>query len=141
MLPIYGRKRETICLCGIKLKSLTGKNTGRCLKGVAHMLGYSDLLSRPSIEMNTVWETLVKRAHLKKKTKNKLVMSSGKNIWFQIQFSCSVSWHLLFSLVNRRLLFVVTCSWSKSCRLPGVILPGFTVMEKPQTSFNNSYSF
>ena len=28
----------------------------RCLKESVHMLGYSNLLSRPSIEMNTIWE-------------------------------------------------------------------------------------
>ena len=33
----------------------------RCLKESAHMLGYSDLLSRPSIEMNTIWELIIKK--------------------------------------------------------------------------------
>ena len=31
------------------------------LKESAHMLGYSDLLSRQSIEMNTIWEPIIKR--------------------------------------------------------------------------------
>ena len=26
-----------------------------------HMLGYSDLLSRPSIEMNAIWEPIIKK--------------------------------------------------------------------------------
>ena len=29
----------------------------RCLKEAAYMLGHVDLLSRPSIEMNTIWGT------------------------------------------------------------------------------------
>ena len=33
----------------------------RRLKESAHMLGYSDLLSRPSIEMNTIWEPIIKK--------------------------------------------------------------------------------
>ena len=36
----------------------------RRLKESAHMLGYSDLLSRPSIEMNTIWEPVIKKARL-----------------------------------------------------------------------------
>ena len=48
----------------------------RCLKESTHMLGYSDLLSRPSIEMNTIWEPIIKKVRLKKKNQN---MSSGKN--------------------------------------------------------------
>ena len=32
----------------------------RRLKESAHMLGYNDLLSRPSIEMNTIWELIIK---------------------------------------------------------------------------------
>ena len=34
----------------------------RCLKESAHMLGYNDLLSRPSIELNTIWELIIKTA-------------------------------------------------------------------------------
>ena len=41
----------------------------RCLKESAHMLGYSDLLSRPSIELNTIWEPIIKKAKCKKKKK------------------------------------------------------------------------
>ncbi len=33
----------------------------RRLKESAHMLGYNDLLSRPSIEMNTIWEPIIKK--------------------------------------------------------------------------------
>ena len=48
----------------------------RRLKESAHMLGYNDLLSRPSIELNTIWELIIKKARWKKK-KN-LNMSTGK---------------------------------------------------------------
>ena len=34
----------------------------RCLKEAAHMLGYVDLLSRLSIEMNTIWEPIIEKA-------------------------------------------------------------------------------
>ena len=34
----------------------------RRLKESAHMLGYNDLLSRPSIELNTMWEPIIKKA-------------------------------------------------------------------------------
>ena len=33
------------------------------------MLGYNDQLSRPSIEMNTIWEPIIKKVRLKKKEK------------------------------------------------------------------------
>ena len=33
----------------------------RRLKESAHMLGYNDQLSRPSIEMNTIWEPIIKK--------------------------------------------------------------------------------
>ena len=33
----------------------------RRLKESAHILGYNDLLSRPSIEMNTIWEPIIKK--------------------------------------------------------------------------------
>ena len=49
----------------------------RRLKESADMLGYNDLLSRPSIELNTIWELIIKKARLKKKNLN---MSTGKNI-------------------------------------------------------------
>ena len=38
----------------------------RCLKESAHMLGYNDLLSRLSIEMNTIWELIIKKVIYKK---------------------------------------------------------------------------
>ena len=38
----------------------------RRLKESAHMLGYNDLLSRPSIELNTTWEPIIKKARGKK---------------------------------------------------------------------------
>ena len=34
----------------------------RCLKESAHMLGYHDLLSRQNIELNTIWEPIIKKA-------------------------------------------------------------------------------
>ena len=34
----------------------------RRLKESAHMLGYNDLQSRPSIELNTIWEPIIKKA-------------------------------------------------------------------------------
>ena len=34
----------------------------RHLKESSHMLGYNDLLSRPSIELNTIWEPIIKKA-------------------------------------------------------------------------------
>ena len=40
------------------------------------MLGYNDLLSRPSIEMNTIWEPIIKRLDKKKN----LNMSADKKI-------------------------------------------------------------
>ena len=39
----------------------------RRLKESAHMLGYNDLLSRPSVELNTIWEPIIKKAKWKKK--------------------------------------------------------------------------
>ena len=33
----------------------------RRLKESAHMVGYSDLLSRPSIELNTIWDSIIKK--------------------------------------------------------------------------------
>ena len=33
----------------------------RCLKESAHMLGYNDLLNRPRIEMNTIWEPIIQK--------------------------------------------------------------------------------
>ena len=38
----------------------------RHLKESAHMLGYTDLLSRPSIEINTIWESIIKKVRFKK---------------------------------------------------------------------------
>ena len=38
----------------------------RRLQESAHMLGYSDLLSKLSVEMNTVWEPIIKKVRLKK---------------------------------------------------------------------------
>ena len=39
----------------------------RHLKESAHMLSYNDLLSRPNIELNTIWEPIIKKAIWKKK--------------------------------------------------------------------------
>ena len=43
----------------------------RRLKESAHMLGYNDLLSRPSIELNTIWDPIIKKARWGKKLKIK----------------------------------------------------------------------
>ena len=40
----------------------------RRLKESAHMLGYNDLLSRPSIELNIIWEPIIKKARWEKKS-------------------------------------------------------------------------
>ena len=37
----------------------------RRLKESAHMLGYNDLLSRPSIELNIIWEPIIKKVRKK----------------------------------------------------------------------------
>ena len=34
----------------------------RRLKESAYMLGYNDLLSRPSMELNAIWEPIIKKA-------------------------------------------------------------------------------
>ena len=47
----------------------------RHLKESAHMLGYHDLLSRPSIELNTIWQLVIKKGRWGKKYLN---MSTGK---------------------------------------------------------------
>ena len=47
----------------------------RLLKESAHMLGYNNPLSRPSIELNTIWEPIIKKARWKKN----LNMSTDKN--------------------------------------------------------------
>ena len=52
----------------------------RRLKESAHMLGYNDLLSRPSIELNTIWEPIIKKARWEKK-KEKIW------IWAQVKKS------------------------------------------------------
>ena len=38
----------------------------RRLKELPHVVDYSDLLSRPSIELNTMWEPIIKKARWKK---------------------------------------------------------------------------
>ena len=65
---IYGKKREIICPYGIESKPLIERNTGNI-----YLKGYSDLLSRPSIEMNTIWIPIIKNSSRKKSN-----MSSGK---------------------------------------------------------------
>ena len=45
----------------------------RRLKESAHMLGYNDL-SRPSIELNTIWELIIKKARWKKKQKHTYIV-------------------------------------------------------------------
>ena len=48
----------------------------RRLKESAHMLGYNELLSRPSIELNTIWEPIIKKARWKEKI---LIWAQVKN--------------------------------------------------------------
>ena len=38
----------------------------RRLKQSAHMLGYNNLLGRPSIDLHTIWEPIIKKARKKK---------------------------------------------------------------------------
>ena len=38
----------------------------RRLKEAAHMLGYSLLMSRPNVEINAIWEPLIKKVQWKK---------------------------------------------------------------------------
>ena len=61
------------------VSSLLGENLEKKLflqlKESAHMLGYSNLLSWPRIEMNTIWEPIIKKVWLKHPN-----MSSGKKI-------------------------------------------------------------
>ena len=40
----------------------------RHLKESVHMLGYNDLLSRPSIDLKKIWESIIKKARWKKKS-------------------------------------------------------------------------
>ena len=42
-------------------RPLTGFKRIRRRKESAHMLGYSDPLSGPNIEMNTIWEPIIKK--------------------------------------------------------------------------------
>ena len=51
-LTIYGQKRETISPYKMKLNREGRTLRLSHLKEAAHMLGYNELLSRPSIEMN-----------------------------------------------------------------------------------------
>lgn len=67
---MYGGKKDSHQPhCGTKLKIME-KNIGR-LKESAHV---DSLLNRPSIEINTIWELLVKKGRTPKKisTKNPL---------------------------------------------------------------------
>ena len=48
------------------------------LKESAHMLGYNDLLNRPSIELNTIWKPIIETARWKKK-KNRNMITGKKN--------------------------------------------------------------
>ena len=50
----------------VEIIERAGHWTIRCLKESAHMLGYNDLLSRPSIKLNTIWEPIIKKARRKK---------------------------------------------------------------------------
>ena len=62
----------------------------RRLKELAHMLGYNDLLSRPSIELNTIWEPIIKKARLEKNQN----MSTDKKIMHNSCNSSQVRGHM-----------------------------------------------
>lgn len=72
---MHGGKRIVIKPCGMMWKYWTGKNTAvRYLKESAHMLGYEDLLIRPSLEINIIWELPTK-----KKTKWQQIFNSSSS--------------------------------------------------------------
>ena len=50
----------------------------RCLKEAVYTLGYRDLLSRPSIKINTIWEPLMKKVVLVATTPK---CRGGRNCW------------------------------------------------------------
>ena len=59
---IWKEKRNRLSLLD-KVKIIDTEEHWRIrrLKELAHILWYSDLLSRPSIEMNTIWEPIIKK--------------------------------------------------------------------------------
>ena len=63
-----GRKRETIGKLWEKVEIIDRAEHSRIrhLKESAYILGNNDLLSRPSIELNTIWEPIIKMARWKK---------------------------------------------------------------------------
>ena len=58
-----------LCMISFEVKIIDGEEHWRIryFKESAHMLGNSDLLSRPSIEMNTIWGPIIKKVTFKKK--------------------------------------------------------------------------
>ena len=73
----YGRKRETIWSYEDKVEIIDRAEhwSIRRLMESAHLFGYTDLLSRPNVELNTIWEPIIKKARWKKKDLN---MSTDK---------------------------------------------------------------
>ena len=67
---IYGRKRGNHLPLWDKVEIIDRTELWRIrrLKESAHMFGYNDLLSRPSIELNTIWEPIIKKARWEKKS-------------------------------------------------------------------------
>ena len=66
---IYGRERETNHLPlwdEVEIIDRAEHWMIRPLKESAHMLGYNDLLSRPNIELNTIWKPIIKKVRWKK---------------------------------------------------------------------------
>ena len=48
----------------VKMIDREGHEKKKILKEAAHLLDHVDLLSRPPIEMNTVWEPIIEKAKL-----------------------------------------------------------------------------
>ena len=66
----------------------------RRLKKSAHMLGYNDLPSRPSIELNTIWEPIIKKARWEKKMLN-IAWRTSVNLYLPNVSDSSISlWFL-----------------------------------------------
>ena len=88
----------------------------RRLEESAHMLGYNDLLSRPSIELNTIWEPIIKKARLKKKRETEIW------IWAQVKKSyiivviLAISKNIKFIIPKNSLWIVQQDTWRNGYR-------------------------
>ena len=87
----------------------------RRLKESAHILGYIDLLSRPNIEMNTIWKPIIKN-FIYKKTRN---MITGKK----------KSYIIVVILVNQTIEKLIPSSTS-SCRVTCADFPDALLLPK-----------